>query len=86
MEKTIIVFASGHIENALKPFLGTEVIWGNVDKWLVCGTFSFPKNKTILGKLYVFGIIRIGIGNGVGYSYRALMLLNDEPDWLLYLV
>ena len=57
IDKTIIAFTSRHIENALKPFLGTEVIWENADKWLVCGIFTFPKmkafweNYTFWGKL-----------------------------------
>lgn len=36
-----------------------------------------PKNESILGELYVFGKIRIGIGNDVGYSYRALKILRE---------
>lgn len=50
---------------------------GNADKWLVFGIFTFPKNESFLGELYVFGKIRIGIGNDVGYSYRALKILQE---------
>lgn len=53
------------------------MIWENTDKWLVCGIFIFPKNESFLGELYVFGKIRIGIGNDVGYSYRALKILQE---------
>ena len=71
------MFASGHIEITLKSFLGTEPIWENADKWLVCGIYTVPKNKSILGELYVFGKIRIGIGNNIEYSYRALKILQE---------
>ena len=41
--------------------------------------FYLSKNESILGELYVLGKIRIGIGNDVGYSYRALKILQELP-------